>query len=114
MTAMNSDYGEKPKRGRRPLQWWLLLIGFWIGVAAGVVFMAGRTGGERVVYVNAPDSVSAQMTATSIVLEATQTAAGLLNGAPALPTLPANDSMDALSLTATSIVAEATQMASGR
>jgi hypothetical protein len=130
-----SNFDEKPKRktseGRR-FQWWLLILGFWIGVVVAVMGMSGRGQPSHLNNPNMQDG-DLWMTATAILQQATNTAA-----APSAESSAAFDSkmtataivqqatndaaaesaasdaeIDSLMMTATAIVAEATRQAGG-
>lgn len=106
---MASVYAEKPKNGRRQFQWWLLIIGFWIGAFAGAAYMSGRVQ-PTTIYTSSENTGDLALTATAIIQGATQTAGALLIAPPASQSDP---EMDAMMMTATAVIAEATRQAPG-
>lgn len=95
---------EKPKN-RRVFQWWLLVIGFWAGVMVAVIVIGSRPQPSYTQYNNPNDQASMDtiwLTATSLIQEATGTAA-----APLI--MPVEN--DPFALTATAIIQQATAMA---
>jgi hypothetical protein len=89
----------------RRFQWWLLVIGFVVGVAFTLIVGLGR-GGTVTVYSDNVDTDALYMTATRIVEGATQTREAAASIA-LTPTAP--DANDPLFTTATFIVQQATQ-----
>jgi hypothetical protein len=93
--------GEKRKNDQ-PLrfQWWLLVVGFALGVALTLALNI-RTGAKYVYVADAPPA-ALWMTATRMVQQAT---------IPALGTPIQPQALDPLPATATGIVVQATQTA---
>jgi hypothetical protein len=93
---------EKRKNDQpRRFQWWLLALGFALGVA--LTLALSMRGGASYVYVADAPPAGLWMTATSIVQEATNTALD----ATAQPPQP----LDPILATATAMVLQATQAA---
>lgn len=103
---MSTTYLDKPKNPqRRVFQWWLLVIGFWVGVVVAVIVIGSRPQPTQATYQGGQMSDDAiWMTATALINEATATA-----NAPLL--VPDNQVIDPFQLTATAFIVEATQMA---
>ncbi len=101
------EYPEKEKRknDERPrMQWWLLAIGFVLGVAVMlVVTQAGAPQTSAAINQVAPDDIA--QTATAIILMATGQAEAMFDLATPISEL------DPLFVTATHIIEMATQQA---
>jgi hypothetical protein len=100
---------EKRKNDQpRRFQWWLLVIGFIVGIIFTLIVGLGR-GGSVVTYSDNVDTDALYITATWIVEQATQTkeaaARADTNVTPAAP------SGDPMQITATTIIQRATQTA---
>ena len=88
----------------RRFQWWLLLIGFVLGVVATVIALQGRE--QPATNIPAFADEELYLTATSIIVGATGTAQAESSGAPNSITPIV---IDPLAATATVLVEQATQ-----
>jgi hypothetical protein len=108
---MSSISIENPKRkntDRRVFQWWLLVIGFWVGVVVAVIVIGSRPQPQPSQAVNPYGQISMDalwMTATALIQGATATA----NAAGLQSFIPAES--DPMAMTATAIIQQATQLA---
>jgi len=101
---------EKQKNNApRRFRWWLLVIGFVLGVVVTLLMMnvLPQNGGTSA---QTDTTANRELTATALIQGATGTAHVVMTS-QAQATLPAE--IDPLMLTATAIVQQATQQASG-
>lgn len=105
---MSVEQGKRKNDERRPFQWWLLIVGFALGVIVTVIVFqaATRTASADSTEVNVE---GAQLTATAIIQQATQTAQAVMNN-PNSFTPAAN--LEPIEMTATAIIQTATAQAS--
>lgn len=104
---MSVEQGKRKNDERRPFQWWLLVVGFAVGVIVTVIVfqVVTRTTGADAAEISVE---GAQLTATAIIQQATQTAQAVLDN-PNSFTPAAN--LEPIEMTATAIIQTATAQA---
>jgi uncharacterized sodium:solute symporter family permease YidK len=115
-----TDYTGKEKRKndeRRPFQWWLLIVGFVLGIAVMLVVGYLRPQPPSAVQAGQYSEVEIVQTATAIVEWATLMVQDPLNLTATVVSLEMagreGDMIDPIAATATHIVEQATQQAAG-
>lgn len=105
MGVSEKEKRKNDRRGRFP--WWLLVVGFILGAAAMLIVMQGRTSSPT----NTVNSnfEGMELTATTIIEQATATAQGIL--LEVVPVTPQPSESDPMVMTATALVAHVTRIA---
>lgn len=104
---MSVQKEKRKNEDHRPLPWWLLAVGFVLGVALTLVAV-GLT--NRPASSTADNSPGVALTATTIIQQASATAQALGFGADVATPAPDTD-LDPIAATATYVVQQATEMA---